>query len=188
MTTFRSRANQGKVLCIMAAMAIVLYHHVLLFILDSGYLLVLFRRQGNDSTNCGGNDDTSKDSRPPPPDNGIRGAVVFERQDTKDPEHSTIMTVEMIHEEEDGTLLQVLPSEPPFPLRGGRNGDTKINDDEDRAKFLFSPSIYGMVFPEELEGTSSGYDEDSTRAGNEGNVSNGSKKGSIIPSPAPNTF
>jgi hypothetical protein len=153
-------------------MAIVLYHHVLLLILDSGYLLVLFRRQGDDSTDCGGNYDDNNDSRRPPPAYSLRGAVVFEQQGQKDPELRTTMMEELIHEEEDENLLQVLPTVPSFPLRGGGNGDDKINDDEDRAKFLFAPSIYGMVFPEELEGTSSsGYDEDETRAGNEGNVS-----------------
>jgi hypothetical protein len=175
----------------MAAMAIVLYHHVLLLMLDSGYLLGLFRRQGNDSTDCGGNDD-NKESRRRPTGYSLRGAVVFERQDQKDPEHSTTMMVEMIHEEEDETLLQVLPTAPSFPLRGGRNGDDKINYNEDRAKFLFAPSIYGMAFPEELEGTSSGYDEDGTRVGNVGNEGNvliptPSSKVSSIPSPSPNT-
>jgi hypothetical protein len=185
MTTFRSRANQGKVLCIMAAMAIVLYHHVLLLMLDSGYLLVLFRRQGNQSTDCAGNDENNNDSRRPPPDYSLRGAVVFERQDQKGAEHSTTMIEERIHEEEDENLLKVRLTAPSFPLRGGGNGDDEINDDEDRAKFLFAPSIYGMAFPEDLEGTSS---EDGTRAGNEGNVSipTPSSKVSILPSPEPN--
>ena len=172
----------------MAAMAIVLYHHVLLLMLDSGYLLGLFRRQGNDSTDCGGNDD-NKESRRRPTDYSLSGAVVFERLDQKGPEHSTTMMEEKIHEEEDENLLQVRLTGSSFPLRGGGNGDDEINDNKDRATFLFAPSIYGMAFPEELEGTSSGYDENGTRAGNEGNVSMStpSKKVSILPSPAPNT-
>jgi hypothetical protein len=57
-------------------------------------------------------------------------------------------------------------------MRSGGNGDDeKDNRAEESSEFLFSTSIYELVSPELLQDASSGYAEDSTRAGNEGNVS-----------------
>ena len=53
-------------------------------------------------------------------------------------------------------------------MRSGGNGDDEEdNRAEESPEFLFSPSIYEMVSPEELQEDSSGYAEDSTRTGNE---------------------
>ena len=164
MTTFRSRTNQAKLFCVVAAVVIVLYHHLSLLLVENGYLLARFRRRGYDTTD------------------GIRGAVVFKWRNQTDPEHNTTMIEEMTHEgdKEEDHLLRVPTTAQSFHLRGGRNG---VDDKDDFAKspeFLFAPSIYGMVFPEELLDTGGGYDQDGT-------ILTAFNKESMLPTEAPNS-
>jgi hypothetical protein len=163
MTTFRTRTNQGKLLCVTAAVAVVLYHHLSLLMVESGYLLAHVRRRGYDTSDCCGDDGEGSHRRPP--GSTIRGTVLYIWRNQTDSEHNTTMMEEMTHEgdKEEDHFLQVSTTAQSFRLRGGGNG---VDDKGDRTKSpesLFAPSIYGMVFPEELQGTSGGYDEDGTR-------------------------